>query len=124
VQIVKNNYSIPQRIALYLSFTNVHFKLLTVITDTLTDLHNRGFTSDFILLGDRLLCTQTQCFFSSNEFDIIEVHSFEDDYSDKHQTVVYAIECLANTIKGILFQNPNPFNKQNIVLTKLRKFWK
>lgn len=95
-----------------------------MIIDTITDLHKRGFTSDFILLNNRLFCTQTQHFFCSNGFDILEVHSFDDDYLHKEQTVVYAIECLVNTIKGILFENPNDYDKHDILLKKLSKFWK
>lgn len=54
----------------------------------------------------------------------MQVHSFENEYSDKEPVVIYAIECSANTIKGILFKNPGPFDRQEIVFTKLRKFWK
>ncbi len=95
-----------------------------MIKDTITDLHHRGFTSNFTLLGNQLFCAQTQSFFSSHEFDIIEVHSFDDDDSYKKQTFVYAIECFANTIKGVLFETPGEYMKQDIVFKKLRKFWK
>lgn len=93
------------------------------VEDTIADLHRRGFTLEFVLFDNRLFCAQTRHFFKSNEFNILEVYSFEDDNSDKILTVVYAIECLANTIKGILFQNPDYSYKQDTFFKKLRKFW-
>jgi len=86
-------------------------------------LHRRGFTSNFTLLGNRLFCSQTQLFFTGNQFDILEVHSFEDDYLNSGQTIVYAVECVSNAIKGILFQNLNTRTSQDILSKKLRKFW-
>jgi hypothetical protein len=52
------------------------------------------------------------------------VHSFEEDYPDSGQTIVYAIECISNAIKGILFQSPDVRNSQEILSKKLQKFWK
>lgn len=94
------------------------------VTNTIDDLHKRGFTSDFVLLDNRLFCTQTKHFFRGNEFDILEVYSFEDDRSDQEQMVVYAIACMANAIKGLLFQNTNIGGEPGVLLKKLRKFWK
>ncbi|HEX5555926.1 MAG TPA: hypothetical protein VFX43_21965 [Chitinophagaceae bacterium] len=94
------------------------------VKDTIADLHRRGFISDFVLLDNSLFCAQTRHFFNTDEFNILEVHSFGDDYSDKMPTVVYAIECRSNTIKGILFQNPDYSYKQAIFSKKLRQFWK
>ena len=94
----------------------------TMITNTIADLLQRGFTADFILIDSRLFCKQTLCFFNANEFDIREVHSFENEHPGNDQIVVYAIECLANTVKGVLFQNPGAINREEVILTKLRKF--
>ncbi|MEP6465874.1 MAG: hypothetical protein ABJB05_06195 [Parafilimonas sp.] len=94
----------------------------TMIVDTIIDLQDRGFTSDFSLLGSRLFCAQMKCFFNSDQFDVIEVHSFESEQSNKEETIVYAIECFANAVKGILFERNS--NHQNVIVTKLRKFWK
>ena len=96
----------------------------TMINDAIADLHQRGFTSNFTLLGNRLFCSQTQRFFNGNQFDIIEVHSFEDGYLNSGQTIVYAIECLSNAIKGILFESCNTHISQEILSKKLRKFWR
>ena len=93
----------------------------TMILDTIIDLQSRGFTSDFSLLGQRLFCSQTKCFFSSDQFEVIEIYGFDDAYPDKEQTTVYAIECFTNSIKGILFQS---HNERDVLLLKLRKFWK
>jgi hypothetical protein len=92
-----------------------------MILDTISDLQNRGFTSDFSLLGNRLFCSQTKCFFNSDQFDVIEIYGFDNEHSEKGETVVYAIECFANSIKGILLRTNN---KYDVLLPKLHKFWK
>jgi hypothetical protein len=95
-----------------------------MIEDTIADLHRRGFTSNFMLLGNRLFCAQTKCFFSGNQFDILEVHSFEEGCLNNEQTLVYAIECVSSAIKGILFENLNSRISREMLSKKLRKFWK
>jgi len=95
-----------------------------MIEDVISDLHRRGFTSNFTLLGDRLFCPQTQSFFNGNQFEIIEVHSFDEDYMSNGQTIVYAVECISNAIRGILFQNPDFSISREMLSKKLRKFWK
>lgn len=96
----------------------------TMITNTIFDLQKRGFTSDFIFLNDQLFCAKTRCFFSSNEFDILEVHRFDDNQIGDGQTIVYAIECLKNNIRGILFQSVGATEMSRTFFKKLGKFWK
>ena len=95
-----------------------------MMEEAIADLHRRGFTSSFTLLGNRLFCAQTQSFFNGNQFNIVEVHSFEEDFLGRGQTIVYAVECISNAIKGILFQNPDIRISQEILSKKLQKFWK
>lgn len=95
-----------------------------MIVDTIAELQSRGFTSDFNLLGNRLFCLQTKSFFSSNQFDVLEIYSFDDEHLNKPQTVVYAIECFTNTMKGILLENVKTQDEKGVLITKLRKFWK
>ena len=93
-----------------------------MILDTIIDLQDRGFTCHFALLGDELFCAQTNCFFNGYQFDVLEIYSFENERSYKDETLIYAIECYENTIKGILFENIGA--AQNVLSVKLRKFWK
>lgn len=90
--------------------------------DTITDLQNRGFTMDFNLLGNRLFCPQTKSFINSDEFDVVEMYSFEDDRVNLEETVLYAIECFAFAAKGILQETAH--DNTSILLSKIKKFWK
>ncbi|HVX26188.1 MAG TPA: hypothetical protein VHB70_07585 [Parafilimonas sp.] len=92
-----------------------------MIVETIIDLQSRGFTSDFNLLGDHLFCAQTKSFFSCDQFDILEVHALDDEYSTNHAIVIYAIECFTGTLKGILFNNNNMMQP---LISKIKKFWK
>lgn len=93
------------------------------VANTVEGLRQRGFTSEFVLLDNRLFCVQTKQFFCGDEFDILEVYSFESDRSDREQTVVLAVECMA-AIKGLLFQNSCRDEEPYVIIRKLRKFWK
>ena len=91
-----------------------------MLLDTIIDLQDRGFTLEFSLLGSRLFCSRTRSFFSSDHFDVLEIHSFDDNDSND-ETVIYAIECVCDNTKGILFESNRNLNLLN---SKLKKFWR
>ncbi len=97
----------------------------TSIIDAVIHLHNQGFTADFGIWDNRLFCTQAKCFFTPEQFDVLEVYSFDGENDYKTETVLYVIECYG-VAKGILLQTiyKTVHNEPNILVQKLRKFWK
>ncbi len=94
------------------------------VIDVVNHLHNRGFVIDFSYIDNRLFCAQTKSFFTPEQFEILEVFSFDDD-SYHALTVVYAIECCGN-IKGILIRSISQmaYEQPNTLVLKLQKFWR
>ena len=94
----------------------------SMVVDAVTELHKRGFTFDFNLFNGRLFCSQLKSFINNEQFDIIEVRSFESEHISDRETVLYAIEWVSNGIKGILLDNRA--DTSNELACKLKRFWK
>ncbi|HEX6332715.1 MAG TPA: hypothetical protein VFZ78_00735 [Flavisolibacter sp.] len=69
------------------------------VSHAIEELMKRGYTEDFNLRGDALVCKSQQ--FAHDEFEITEVIRFEGDSDPGDEAIVYGIES-ANGLKGIL----------------------
>jgi hypothetical protein len=69
------------------------------VTEALNGLRQRGFTLDFNLRENCIVCDQDK--FDSNGFEIIEVYRFEGNSDPSDEAVVYAIQS-NNGMKGVL----------------------
>jgi hypothetical protein len=87
--------------ALY-SFLNlpVMYTYDTVV-EAIKGLKQRGYSIDFNLQADRLVCPHTPLSLSSADFEIAEVYRFEGDSDPADEAAVYAIES-ADGRKGLL----------------------
>lgn len=69
------------------------------VTEAVNGLKKRGYTLDFNLQENCLVCQGDQ--FDINQFEITEIHRFEGNTDPGDQAVVYAIESTDGK-KGIL----------------------
>ncbi|MBS1512291.1 MAG: phosphoribosylpyrophosphate synthetase [Bacteroidetes bacterium] len=72
------------------------------LTDALNDLKQRGFTIDFNIAFDKLVCTSNTTVLNPNEFEIVEVYRFEGNTNPADEEVVYAIAAKEGDRKGTL----------------------
>lgn len=68
----------------------------------LEGLKERGYTVNFNIAFDKLLCSNNNICLNPDEFDIVEVHRFEGDSNPDDEDVVYAIESKDRRIKGVI----------------------
>ncbi len=68
----------------------------------LEGLKERGYTVNFNIAFDKLMCSDNKICLNPDEFDIVEVHRFEGDSNPDDEDVVYAIESKDNSIKGVI----------------------
>jgi hypothetical protein len=69
------------------------------VTEAVTDLRRRGFTVDFNLEENCIVCHEHK--FDPQDFEIVEVHRFEGNSDPSDEAIIYAIT--SNTgMKGIL----------------------
>jgi hypothetical protein len=71
------------------------------VTEAVNDLKRRGYTIDFNVEFDRIVCHETPISLLPAEFEIVEVHRYEGNSDPDDEEVVYAIESKHGQ-KGIL----------------------
>ncbi|MEO6636728.1 MAG: hypothetical protein ABIN25_00540 [Ginsengibacter sp.] len=66
----------------------------------LNSLKERGFTTDFNIAFDKLICIETEACLNPNEFDITEVYRFEGETNPADEAIVYAVESKDGKMRG------------------------
>ena len=75
-------------------------KAYDTVTGALQDLKLRGFTIDFNIAFDKIICSKNETILNPHEFEIVEVYRFEGDSNPDDEDVVYAIESKDGKLKG------------------------
>jgi hypothetical protein len=71
------------------------------LTEALNDLNKRGYTEDFNLKENCIVCSSKPLEIKPEEFDVDEVHRFEGMSNPDDSSVVYAISS-SHGVKGVL----------------------
>jgi len=77
------------------------------VSEAVNGLKERGFTIDFNIEAEKLVCRKTPVALAPNEFEITEVYRFEGNTDPADEAVVYAIESKHGQ-KGILVNAYGP----------------
>jgi len=77
------------------------------LSEAVNGLKQRGFTIDFNIVADKLVCNHTPVSLAPEEFEITEVYRFEGNTDPADEAVVYAIES-KHKLKGILVNSYGP----------------
>jgi len=72
------------------------------VTEAVKDLKDRGYTIDFNIAFDKLMCSENKICLQPDEFEITEVYRFEGDSNPDDEDVVYAVESKDKKIKGVI----------------------
>ena len=70
------------------------------VVEALEGLKSRGYTLDFNIAFDNIICRENNICLNPNEFEITEVHRFEGSTNPDDEDIVYAIESKDGSIKG------------------------
>jgi hypothetical protein len=62
----------------------------------------RGYTTNFNIAFDKIMCSETKACLNPNEFKIVEVYRFEGNSNPADEDVVYAVESMNGSMKGII----------------------
>jgi len=79
------------------------------VSSTLNTLKARGYTKDFNIAFDKLICNKTNECLNPHEFEITEVYRFEGESNPSDEAVVYAIESKDGNKKGVLVNAYGPY---------------
>jgi hypothetical protein len=75
------------------------------------DLQQRSYDLDFILNNENLLCVQHCEPITPDDFEITEVHHFQDRSGPKENYVICAVTSVHQDLKGILMTSYGAFTK-------------
>ena len=62
----------------------------------------RGYTTNFNIAFDKIMCADTRACLNPDEFEIVEVYRFEGNSDPDDQDVVYAVRSIDGNMKGII----------------------
>lgn len=79
------------------------------VSGALESLKKRGFTKDFNIAFDKIICDQTSACLNPHEFEITEVYRFEGESNPSDEAVVYAVESADGKLKGVLVNAYGPY---------------
>lgn len=72
------------------------------VTGALNGLRERGYSINFNIAFDKIICSDSKTQLNPNEFEIVEVHRFEGNSNPADEDVVYAVESITGNIKGVI----------------------
>ena len=72
------------------------------VSTALNSLKERGFTRDFNIAFDKIICSDTNESLDPHEFEITEVYRFEGESNPSDEAVVYTVESLDGKMKGTI----------------------
>jgi hypothetical protein len=72
------------------------------LSETVNELYKLGYTMDFNIHEDCLICHQTNTVLSPVDFQIDKVYRFEGASNPDDQSIVYAISSAKFGVKGVL----------------------
>ena len=78
------------------------------VSSALNSLKARGYTKDFNIAFDKLICNNTNECLNPHEFEITEVYRFEGESNPSDEAVVYAVESIDGNTKGALVNGYGP----------------
>ncbi len=92
------------------------------LLEALNDLKTRGYIYDFNEQKDKLYCTDKQCSFNPEEFEIVEFYRFEGESDPEDSSIVYAIQSDKNHIKGFMVNAYGAYSDtdQSQLLSKIK----
>lgn len=80
------------------------------VSGALNSLKARGYTRDFNISFDKLICNETNECLNPHEFEITEVYRFEGESNPSDEAVIYAVESKDGNMKGVLVNAYGPYS--------------
>jgi hypothetical protein len=72
------------------------------VTDAVKGLRQRGYTIDFNIAFDKIICSEKKHQLNPSDFEITETYRFEGNTDPSDEDVVYAVESKDGKLKGII----------------------
>ena len=90
------------------------------VVEAINGLKIRGYTLDFNIAADKIICRDNKHCLNPDEFEITEVHRFEGDTNPSDEDVVYAVQSIDGNLKGVITSAFGPY-ADNVSTEIIRK---
>jgi len=72
------------------------------LSETINELVKIGYSNDFNIIEDCIVCNYSNLTLSPDEFQIDKVYRFEGTSDPDYQSILYAISSVKDDVKGLL----------------------
>lgn len=77
-------------------------KIYETLSEAINDLTKRGYTFNFNIKNDCIECVKNNIQLHPDEFEIDQVHRFQEMSDVDNESILYAISSRQNNVKGLL----------------------
>ena len=77
-------------------------KTYTTLSEAINDLTKKGYTFNFNIKNDCIECVENDFQLQPDEFEIDEVHRFQEMSDVDNESILYAISAINTNMKGLL----------------------
>ena len=77
-------------------------KTYITLSEAISDLAKKGYTFNFNVKNDCIECAENNLQLQPDEFEIDEVHRFQEMSDVDNESILYAISSTQNNVKGLL----------------------
>lgn len=77
-------------------------KVYTTLSEAINDLTRMGYTVNFNIKSDCIECVENSIQLHPDEFEIDEVHRFQEMSDVDNESILYAISSTKHRLKGLL----------------------
>jgi len=77
-------------------------KTYTTLSEAVNDLTKRGYTFNFNIQEDCIICAENNAQLQPGEFEIDQVYRFQEMSDVDNESILYAISSSQNNVKGLL----------------------
>jgi hypothetical protein len=77
-------------------------KTYTTLSEAVNDLTKKGYTFNFNIKNDCIECAENKIQLHPDEFEIDELHRFQEMSDVDNESILYAISSTQNNLKGLL----------------------
>ncbi|MDD4778134.1 MAG: phosphoribosylpyrophosphate synthetase [Fermentimonas sp.] len=81
---------------------NNNMATYSTLSEAINDLTRKGYTENFNIESDCIVCKENMLRLQPDEFEIDEVYRFQEMSDLDNESILYAISSEANNIKGLL----------------------
>lgn len=88
-------------------------KTYTTLSEAINDLAKRGYTENFNIESDCIVCAENSIRLRPDEFEIDEIYRFQEMSDLDNESILYAISSTVHNIRGLLVNAYGTYSDTN-----------